>query len=240
MTAFRYYSFPFLLAVLLHAAALFALSWNFNPSQTQARIVKPPIVRSELIVLEPKSKPKPPPAKPKAVAPPKPAPKAPPKPEPKVVEKPEPVKEKPVEPPKKDEAAERQRRLDELAAAQFEEALAAEAQALADAADNAAAEADAAAAQSYRAGIHQAVVAQWSRPPSARREMEALLLVELVPTGEVVAVTVVKSSGNAAFDRSAEAAVRKVRRFEVPEESAQFERYFRKFQLQFKPEDLWR
>ena len=57
---------------------------------------------------------------------------------------------------------------------------------------HAAAKADSAAAQSYRAGIHQAVVAQWSRPPSARREMQALLLVELVPTGEVVAVTVVE------------------------------------------------
>jgi colicin import membrane protein len=56
----------------------------------------------------------------------------------------------------------------------------------------------------------------------------------------VVGVTVLESSGDAAFDRSAEAAVRKARRFEVPKESAMFERYFRRFTLLFRPEDLLR
>jgi colicin import membrane protein len=70
--------------------------------------------------------------------------------------------------------------------------------------------------------------------------MEALLLVELVPTGEVVNVTVLESSGDAAFDRSAEAAVRKARRFEVPKEPDMFEEHFRQFTLLFRPEDLLR
>ena len=70
--------------------------------------------------------------------------------------------------------------------------------------------------------------------------MEARLIVELVPTGEVVAVTVVKSSGNEAFDRSAEQAVRKAARFDVPEDPALFEAHFRRFQMLFKPEDLLR
>ena len=70
--------------------------------------------------------------------------------------------------------------------------------------------------------------------------MEARLQVELVPTGDVVAVMLLESSGSAVFDQSAEAAVRKARRFEVPEDSTVFEQYFRRFTLLFKPEDLLR
>jgi len=130
----------------------------------------------------------------------------------------------------------RQERLEALAQSAFQEALQSEASELAEA-DR---EAEQAVAQSYRAGIYQAVVANWSRPPSARNRMEAKLLVELVPTGDVVGVTVVESSGNAAFDRSAEAAVRKARRFEVPDDPEVFEEYFRRFTLLFRPEDLLR
>ncbi len=65
-------------------------------------------------------------------------------------------------------------------------------------------------------------------------------MVELVPTGDVVAVTIVESSGNSAFDRSAEAAVRKSRSFDVPTQADVFERYFRRFSLLFRPEDLLR
>ena len=95
-------------------------------------------------------------------------------------------------------------------------------------------------AQTYRFGIYKLVVANWSRPPSARNNMEAKLLVELLPTGDVVSVTVLEPSGNGAFDRSAEAAVRKARRFDVPVESRLFERYFRRFTLLFRPGDLLR
>ena len=108
-----------------------------------------------------------------------------------------------------------------------------------DLAEAASADAEA-VAQSYRYGIYQKVVANWSRPPSARNGMEARLQVELVPTGDVVAVMLIESSGSSAFDRSAEQAVKKARRFEVPTESAIFEQYFRRFTLLFKPEDLLR
>ena len=86
--------------------------------------------------------------------------------------------------------------------------------------------------------IQREIVQNWSRPPSARNGMEALLKVFLVPTGEVVNVTVVKSSGNGAFDRSAVLAVQKVQRFQVPNNSRQFERNFREFAVLFRPEDL--
>ena len=102
------------------------------------------------------------------------------------------------------------------------------------------AESDAEQAQSYRGGIYELVRQQWSRPPSARNGMQAKLLVELIPTGDVIAVTVVESSGNAAFDRSAEQAVRSARRFVVPTENALFEQYFRRFYFLFRPEDLLR
>ena len=96
------------------------------------------------------------------------------------------------------------------------------------------------AAQSFRAAIYEQVRKSWSRPPSARNGMQALLLVELIPTGEVISVTVVEGSGNSAFDQSAEQAIRQVRRFEVPTENSTFEKYFRRFYFLFQPSDLLR
>lgn len=93
-------------------------------------------------------------------------------------------------------------------------------------------------AMAYVAQIKRDIAQNWSRPPSARRDMEALLRVRLVPTGEVVAVSVAKSSGNSAFDRSAVLAVEKADRFQVPDDSRQFERNFREFNVLFRPEDL--
>jgi colicin import membrane protein len=205
---------------------------------------------------EPKPAPRPEPQPQPKPEPPKPEPKPAPKPEPK----PTPPKPDPAEEQRKQEEARRQeqerqqqeqrkqeelarqQRLETLADASFENALASEASELAAAVDTASSGTvtDAPAAMSYRDGIYQAVRNNWSRPPSARNGMETALLVELVPTGDVVNVTIVKSSGDAAFDRSAESAVRAARRFQVPPESDLFERYFRRFTLLFRPEDLLR
>ena len=66
------------------------------------------------------------------------------------------------------------------------------------------------------------------------------MLIQLIPTGEVVSVTLASSSGNAAFDRSAVVAVEKAGQF--PElqklDSRLFEKNFRRLRLKFKPEDL--
>ena len=62
------------------------------------------------------------------------------------------------------------------------------------------------AAQSYIAAISNRVEMNWSRPPSARNGMKCVLSIQLVPTGKVIDVKVVSSSGNPAFDRSAEQA----------------------------------
>lgn len=93
-------------------------------------------------------------------------------------------------------------------------------------------------ALAYVAQIKRVIIQNWSRPPSARNGMQALLKVHLVPDGEVVSVTVVKSSGNAAFDRSAVLAVQKAEHFDVPSNSRLFERNFRQFEVLFRPEDL--
>lgn len=94
--------------------------------------------------------------------------------------------------------------------------------------------------QSYINIITDRIQQTWSRPPSARRGMTCTLLIQLVPTGQVVNVTVIAGSGNAAFDRSAEQAVRLVDRFSELQSMppALFEQSFRQLTLIFKPEDL--
>lgn len=97
-----------------------------------------------------------------------------------------------------------------------------------------------ATAASYSALVQERVINNWSRPPSARNDMVAELQIQLVPTGRVVGVTITKSSGDPAFDRSAERAVWKAEQFpelqQVP--SIVFEQHFRQFTLRFNPQDL--
>ncbi len=95
-------------------------------------------------------------------------------------------------------------------------------------------------ALSYMELVQQKVQNNWNRPPSARSGMQCELLIQLVPTGRVVGVSVVKSSGNAAFDRSAEQAVRKAEVFpELKEMSPDvFEKYYRQMKLLFNPQDM--
>jgi colicin import membrane protein len=93
-------------------------------------------------------------------------------------------------------------------------------------------------AMAYVSQIQREIIQHWSRPPSARNGMQALLKVYLVPTGEVVKVDLVTSSGNDAFDRSAISAVQKAERFIVPPNANRFERNFREFEVLFRPDDL--
>jgi len=231
----RTYALPFLLALLVHAAVVALLWANWTPDIDTSRVIKPHIVQAQLLVMQPKPKPAP---KPTVAQPaPKPAVRPEPKPTPPA---PKPVPPKPAPKPKVDqaavkraEAARQAAELSRLNDAAFADALAREAETMA-------ADADEEVAMSYAQGIYQLIVANWSRPPSARNGMEARLMVELVPTGDVVGVTLVQSSGNEAFDRSAEQAVRKAGKFDVPKESDVFEQYFRRFPVLFKPEDLLR
>jgi TonB family protein len=240
------YALPLVLALLVHVGVLALLWFNWTPSIDTSRVIRPEIVKAELIVMQPQTVPAKPPPKPVVQpkpAPPKPQP-TPPKPAP-VPPKPAPtpskVEPKPAPTPARDPAADRRaaeeaRRaaeLNRLATTAFDDALAREAESLAK-------NTDAEAVMSYEQGIYRLIVGNWSRPPSARNDMRAILMVELVPTGDVVGVSLLQSSGNEAFDRSAEQAVRKAAKFDVPKEPDLFEKYFRRFQLVFKPEDLLR
>jgi len=96
--------------------------------------------------------------------------------------------------------------------------------------------------KSYDQLFYEKVVQNWSRPPSAVKGMVAELDIEMLPNGLVTSVVVSKSSGDAAFDRSAVLAVKKIDRFEdvknIPIDI--FEKKYRKFQFIFNPEDLRR
>jgi len=244
----RQYGLPILLALALHAALGAWLKGVWQPDRSDPLdAFKPKMVHSTLLVLEPKAQPKPKPAPPKAQPKPQPAKAEPAKPAParpdpaveaarRKAEQQEADRLKAAREIAKAEEAARQQRLQALADTAFLNSIQNESQ---DLAQEAAGDEEA-VAQSFRYGIYQRVVSNWSRPPSARNGMQARLQVELVPTGDVVAVMLVESSGNAAFDQSAEAAVKKAGRFEVPKENALFERYFRRFTLLFKPEDLLR
>ena len=238
MGLIRNYSVPLLLALLLHLAVAGLLLQGWVSAPKTADVIKPKVVNASLIVMQERRKPQP-------IQKPKPKPKAVP-----AVKKVE-AKPKATPQPRTDAAklaADKKKAAQAQAEQQRQQRLAALGQ-MADAALEQSLEREsvsllrdeeALAAQSFRAGIYELVRKNWSRPPSARNGMSARLLVELIPTGEVIAVEVVESSGNSAFDQSAEQAVRQARRFVVPSDNGQFERYFRRFYFLFKPEDLLR
>lgn len=266
----RHYSLPTMLAFAIHAALALFLWQGIAAGPDEERIIKPRVINSTLIVLEPqqnKSRPKAPPppaAKPEVVKPEK--------VDPRLLEDQRRQREDARKKTLALEKAKIKKAQEEKERVAKEESLRQRAQAerdraarIKDAAERAAAERQArldalstssvandaeaqetadgeemALAQSFFQGIRAKMVANWSRPASARNGMQVTLRVELVPSGEVAAVSLVESSGDAAFDRSAETAVRRAERFAVPDDSAIFERRFRRFNLQFKPEDLLR
>lgn len=229
---------PLFVAVLVHVVFLVAIEGEWNTGEATV-IAKPQVVQASLVSLNapkktaPKSK-----SKPKKK--PKPKPKAKPKsqPAPTPVAPPPPVEPKPLEPesPQPEPAAENSQAqkladLQKELMAGLEELPQAEPSETNDEFDE---------VQQVAALMQARITQNWRRPPSARNGMEALLTISLVPTGEVVGINVSTSSGSSAFDRSAIAAVERVGQFpEVAVLSiSDFERYFRRFPLRFRPEDL--
>ncbi len=230
---------PALVTLLIHGLLLYLLTANWEatereiirakpaPNIINARLVdiseisklKPAPPKPKAVTVKPKSKPKATPPKPKAVTP-KPKP-APPKPNP--IPKPTPAKPTPPQQSNRDAFAAIVR--DELASADAQQ------QATVTAGEMSA---------SFVSLIQRTVVNYWSRPPSARNGMECELSIQLIPTGEVVNVTLVRSSGNSAFDSSAINAVQKAGAFPELQNlpSREFEKNFRRLTLIFKPEDL--
>ncbi len=213
---------------------------------------QPTVIHAKLVIdqIPPKavSKPKPaPPVKkpePVPVAKPKPAPKPEPKPTPKPEPKPKP-KEPTAEELKKREAekkaaeAAKQRKLQEEILRKQEAELAAALAAEDEVFD------EAEQVSSYQQLISALVQGNWSRPPTARNGMVAVVGIETLPTGEISNQYIVESSGNEAFDLSVLRAVSGLERIDELRElattnRAAYERNFRRFRFRFQPTDLRR
>jgi colicin import membrane protein len=89
----------------------------------------------------------------------------------------------------------------------------------------------------YAGLIRDTVARRWNRPLSARNGMMTVLRITILPGGEVANVVTVRSSGDRAFDASAEEAARKGP-LPVPEDLAVFNQSFRNFTMEFTPKDL--
>lgn len=145
------------------------------------------------------------------------------------------ARQKAAEEERKRKAEEERKRQEEQreAQARLDAALQREEQFLSDRSDSE-------SAKSYESLIQERIIENWNRPPSARNGMKTLLEIQMVPTGQVINVRILQGSGDLAFDRAAEQAVKRVDRFSEIQgmPSDIFERHFRVFRLLFQPEDL--
>lgn len=90
--------------------------------------------------------------------------------------------------------------------------------------------------EKYRHLILQSIAQQWIIPPELNKHLEAKLVVRLAPGGMVLEVIVVKSSGNAILDRSAQTAVYKASPLPVPKSN--LFNTFRQINLTVRPEGV--
>jgi colicin import membrane protein len=223
---------PALVAVLVHLFFVIVMEggWTVAAPTVSA---KPQVIQASLVSLS-----KPDQAVAKSTSKPKPKPQARPKsesaraPEPKPIPRPDPIIPEPVSADDNKTSTENQlARLQKELLDGLMNLPEAEGQVLAD---------EVSEVQQVAALMQARITQNWRRPPSARNGMEVLLEISLVPTGDVVGISVLSSSGSIAFDRSAIAAVERVAQFSevavLP--ISDFERYFRRFPLRFKPEDL--
>ena len=88
----------------------------------------------------------------------------------------------------------------------------------------------------YIALIKQKVSRSWSPPLGAAHGLQCVVNVRLTLSGDVLSATVVKSSGNAFFDRSVENAVYKAAPLPLPEDPALFDN-FREIKFPFGLEE---
>ena len=83
--------------------------------------------------------------------------------------------------------------------------------------------------------IQEKVQNSWLRPAGSPRGLRCVIRVKLIPGGEVVSAKVVKSSGDALFDRSVESAVLKASPLPLPADPALF-KHFREIDFNFSPD----
>lgn len=229
----------FVLSALVHivlAAVLFlGVRWQVHPPST---------VEVDLVDAPP-----PPPPAPVVEAPKPPPPKVEPEVKPPPVAKPDIVIKKEVKPPPKktppakprDDLELKKRMQEQLAMEQkaldqqrqerqLRELLAAQ---KADAARKAAA-ARASALGEYIGRIQAKVRGNWILPQDLQGNPEAIFLVIQLPTGEVLNIKLLKSSGNPAYDTAVERAILKSSPLPLPSDRSLFDR---ELKLTFRPRD---
>jgi len=233
--AYREYAIPLVCAVVLHVIVVILLVSRWDFIDQDRFVVRPNTIQTSLITLQPKRQPSKKVAEPLArqarqnVRPPA-------VPEPRKLSVRKSVSIPKIDPElerRKLQEAIRKKRLAEMRQLAFDQAIEDESEDLIERSSSN-------EAMGYVDGIYSLLVANWSRPPSARNGMSATIRVELFPNGELNTVSLIESSGYEVFDRSALAAVRKARKFKVPSDTSLFEKQFRSFTLLFKPEDLLR
>ncbi|MDV6319271.1 cell envelope integrity protein TolA, partial [Chromohalobacter sp. HP20-39] len=95
------------------------------------------------------------------------------------------------------------------------------------------------AANGFKNLVRRYVEQSWNLPSSISSDLRAIVQIQLLPTGELVSATIIQSSGNATFDRSALNAVEKASPFrEMSRLEASVRDQFREFNLDFNPEDI--
>jgi colicin import membrane protein len=82
--------------------------------------------------------------------------------------------------------------------------------------------------------IQDKVQRNWLRPPGSAGGLSCLIKVRLIPGGDVVSATVVRSSGDPMFDRSVETAVLKASPLPLPPDTSLFN-HFREINFNFAP-----
>ena len=83
--------------------------------------------------------------------------------------------------------------------------------------------------------IENKVRANWTEPPRTNAGLKVVISVKVKLTGEVETVKIVKSSGDAVFDRSAENAVYRASPLPFPKEPRYFN-YIKNFNFVFSPQ----
>jgi colicin import membrane protein len=245
----RSFVFSALMHILLVAVLVLGVRWQVRapdvvevdlvaappaPVEPPKPVVEPPKPVPPPKV-EPEVKPVPKVEKPQIAVPDKPKPKPKPevKPKPKVEAKPKPDPnfEKQV----REQVAQEQRALDQQQLQQRQERELREllAKQQADAARQAATARQNALNQ-YIAAIQAKVKGGWILPQDIQGNPEAVFLVVQIPSGDVISVKLVKSSGNRAYDEAVERAILKSSPLPQPPSR---ELFSRELKLTFRPQD---
>lgn len=86
----------------------------------------------------------------------------------------------------------------------------------------------------YQARIKQAISNKWRVPFSARKGQECILKLRLIPSGEVVHIQVIKSSGDKEYDLSVEKAVYAAMPLPLPPADSGLFSEFREIKIPFR------